>query len=210
VEKNALKPRQPLPGHESHQLGGPLPCPMSIRQGIRCSLARRDVWAFQTPQCYFAPGDTNVFAGPRCTSRMGGRGRLEPTIALPPRQAIAGGWLSDPDPSTPHLPSGQRCLNGSLFTPRTPTPSQRQALPETGKNRGFTEDDPCSSRCCSQILSASSQILRFRRIAVQGQLQAWTWAKDRRCPPRPPLSQSRGLRSDIHPNIYLHLTKTHT
>jgi len=27
-------------------------------------LARREVWAFQTPQFYVAPGDTNVFTGP--------------------------------------------------------------------------------------------------------------------------------------------------
>jgi hypothetical protein len=33
-------------------------------QGTRSRLVRRDVLELQTPQFYFAPGDTNVFTGP--------------------------------------------------------------------------------------------------------------------------------------------------
>ena len=38
---------------------------MSIGQGTRSRLVRLDVLELQTPQFYFAPGDTNVFTGPR-------------------------------------------------------------------------------------------------------------------------------------------------
>ena len=44
---------------------------MSMGQGTRSRLVRRDVLELQTPQFYFAPGDTNVFTGPK-------RGLAEP------------------------------------------------------------------------------------------------------------------------------------
>jgi hypothetical protein len=37
---------------------------MSMGQGTRSRLVRRDVLELQTPQFYFAPGDTNVSTGP--------------------------------------------------------------------------------------------------------------------------------------------------
>jgi hypothetical protein len=43
---------------------------MSMSQGTRSRLVRRDVEELQTPQFYFAPGDTNVFTGPKWRRRF--------------------------------------------------------------------------------------------------------------------------------------------
>jgi hypothetical protein len=49
---------------------------MSMGQGTRSRLVRRDVLELQTPQFYFAPGDTNVFTGSATVSRLESQARL--------------------------------------------------------------------------------------------------------------------------------------
>jgi hypothetical protein len=63
---------------------------MSMGQGTRSRLVRRDVLELQTRQFYFAPGDTNVFTGPtRCLAiaRFAFRPRRRP---LQRKSAVCG------------------------------------------------------------------------------------------------------------------------
>jgi hypothetical protein len=50
---------------------------MLMGQGSRSRLVRRDVLELQTPQFYFAPGDTNVFTGPNTHYTIGQTHKLE-------------------------------------------------------------------------------------------------------------------------------------